>query len=546
MTISRRLPNTYLALSRRNVIAGLGAGLFVGATGARVSLAQAAAAIKPGGTMIVGINADPPALSILGSNATLTNCTSGQIHSTLITLSREGKPQPSLAKSWNISDDGLTYMFHLEEGVKWHDGVPFTSDDIRFSMMELNGKYVSLAKATLAGVESIETPDVNTVVVKLGRPDPAFFPWAFSQQEQAQIHARHIYENSDVTANPANLKPVGTGAYKFVEWESGSHITLEKNPDYFHMDQVFLDRVVFQVIPDAGARQLALENGDVDYIPFFGMSAASADTLQADANVQVFNSVRPARGLIMAYMNLRHEQLTKKEVRQALSYAIDREKIVKLALNGRGKAATSPIRSDDTAFYNPEVMKYPTDPDKANKILDDAGVTANGSTRFSIRLAYQSSGEGGALQSAGEIMRENLRAIGVELQLTPGDFATVWDNAYLKWDFDLAMASFFTGPDPKISVSPKYITENIQKVSGGNLMGYSNPKVDALLNAADVEMSPDKRKDLYGQAQAILVEEIPALWIWEKIYPSAARANITGLPSGMNHWEPYENVGFTS
>lgn len=529
--------------SRRQFVAGLGLG-FVGLTaGGGSALAQAAA--KRGGTLIVGINADPPALSILASAATLTNCTAGQLFSTLITLSPDGDVEPSLAKSWTISEDGTVYTFKLRTDVLWHDGKPFTAEDVRFSMVELNGRYNALARSSGEGIKSVEAPDAETVVITLKQPDPAFFPWAFSQQEQSLIHPKHIYEGTDVPMNPANLKPIGTGAFKFTEWKKGSHLTFDRNPDYFNKDAVLVDKVIFQIIPDAGARQLALEKGDIDYVPFFGLSAASADALEKAKDVKVFDSVRPAQGIIMAYMNTRNEFMAKIPVRQAISYAIDRKALVALALNGRGKAATGPIRSDSKGFYNPDVTLYARDVEKAKALLDQAGAVMRGRSRFAIRLAYQNSGEGGALQSAGEIMREHLREVGIELQLVPGDYATVWDRAYLHWDFDLAMGSFFTGPDPKISVSPKYISSNIKKATGANLMGYENPKVDELLNAADSEMNPQKRNDLYRQAQTILVDEVPALWLWEKTYPSASRDHVIGLPSGMNHWEPYENVGFT-
>jgi peptide/nickel transport system substrate-binding protein len=528
--------------TRRGVLGGLGIGLLGLTTGVRTTLAQEVK--KPGGTLVVAINEYPPALSILVTGATITNCVSGQIFNNLLKLSTTGKVLPNLAKAWKMSDNGMSYTFNLEPNVTWHDGTPFTSEDVRYSMLELNGKFNSLAQAATAQIAGIETPDPLTVVVKMKQADPAFFPWAFSQQEQALIHPKHIYEGTDVRMNPANQKPIGTGAFKLVEAERGSHITLEKNPTYFHKDAIFVDRLIFQVIPDEGARRLALENGDVDYIPYFCLSAATADALDGEKKVKVFDSVRPARGEILAYMNLRHPQLQKKEVRQAISYAIDREVLVKLALNGRGKAATGPIRSDHTEFYNPNVTKYKRDVAKANALLDKAGATRNGATRFNVKLAYQGSAEGGALQAAGEIMREQLKEVGIDLVLAPGDFAAVWDQAYLQWNFDMAMGSFFTGPDPKISVSPKYLSTNIRKANGANLMGYTNLDVDKLLKAADVEIDAEKRGDLYRQAQAILVDELPALWLWEKTYPSASSANVVGLPSGMNHWESYENVGF--
>ena len=320
---------------------------------------------------------------------------------------------------------------------------------------------------------------------------------------------------------------------------------LERNPDYFQKDHVFLDRVVFQIVPDSGARQVALERGDVDHIPYFALAAVRRRAaVSAYAASRSSNSVRPALGEIIMFFNLRHAQLGKKEVRQAIAHAIDRNVLVKLALNGRARVATGPIRSDNPPFYNPDVPKYPRDVARANRLLDKAGAPRRGASRFAVRLSYEGAGEGGALQSAAEIMREQLREVGIDLQLRPSDPAAWVDTAFIKWDFDMTMGSFGTGPDPKIAVSRLYKTENIQRIPSANLMGYSNPKVDDLLSRADLDLNQDTRARLYKEAQSIMVDELPALWLWEKFYPIANRDGLVGLPSGAMHSEGFLNVGW--
>ena len=534
--------------SRRRVLTGLAQGVALGAAGWLSDVPQAALAqaAKRGGTLIIALDNNPPAMTILASTATLTNCTSGQFFNTLMEFTRDFKLVPSLAKDWAVTPDGKQVTLHLQSGVTWHDGTPFTSEDVRYSIFELNGKYNALARATYAGISDIATPDATTVVVTLKKADPAFFPWAFSQPELAHIHPKHIYEGTDPRTNPANMKPIGTGAFRFVEWQNGSHIILERFPNYFRKEEIFLDRIVFQIIPEPGARQLALERGDIDHIPYFCLPTESIEPLSANPAVKIIDTVRPARGEILMYVNVRNEFLGKKAVRQALAYTIDKQKLVDLVLNGRGKPATGPIRSDHQPFYNPNVAKYPRNITLANKMLDEAGVPRkSGGIRFSTRLSYQSSGEGGALQAAGEVMREEMKEIGVDLQLTPMDPTAVLQTAFVDWNFDMMMGSFFTGPDPKISVSPKYLGSNVKRLLGANLTGYANPAVDVLLNAADNEMDEAKRADLYKQAQVILVDDLPVIWLWEKTYPLAVRANLIGLPSGAMHWEPYEGVHWT-
>jgi len=498
--------------------------------------------IQDGGTMVAAITGDPPMLTtVFGANI-LAVTLSGQLHDTLITMDQQGNIEPSLAESWEISEDGLTYTFNLRDDVTWHDGEPFTAADVAYTFGELTSEYNSLANATYSVVEEIETPDDHTVVLHLANADPAFFPWAFSQTNFAQIFPRHIYEGTDAETNENNYAPVGTGPFVFSEWVRGSHIIMERNPDYF--EPVHLDRIVFQIIPEPGARQLALEQGDVDYLPYFALAPASVDPLSENPETQVIPAMRPPAGEIIMFINLREAPLSDVNVRRALAYGLNRQQIVDLALAGRATPATGPIRSD-SFFYNPEIETYPRDIDRANQMLDDAGYPrGDDGTRFTLRLSYEAAGEGGAFQSAAEVMREQLREIGVALDLQPSDSATWQERAFIQWDFDLAMGSFGTGPDPAIGVARLYITENIVRQNARNLSGYSNPEVDALFAQGAVELDPEARRQIYQEAQAILVDELPAIWLWEKFYPIAIRTGLVGMPSGAMHSEPWSNVGW--
>ena len=528
--------------TRRDVVAGIAAAPVL--LSAVPALAQAA--IRKGGILVIAIQDNPPHLLTGISVDILTNFVAGNIYDTLIKMNSKFEVGPSLAKSWNASPDGLTYTFNLLPGVTWHDGQPFTSADVKHTFEEIAGKYSSLAKAAYKDVAAIETPDDLTVVVRMKTPDPSFFPWAFSQPNFAQIYPKHIYQGSDPRTNPANFKPVGTGPFKFREWARGDHIILERYPDYFRKDTIYLDRLVFQIIPDAGARQLALEKGEVDHLPYFALPPSAVEPLSHTRGVKIIDSVRPALGEIISFFNLRQAQLQSKDVRHAIAHAVDRDVLVKLAIDGHGKIATGPIRSDNPPFYNPDVPKYPHDVVRANQLLDQAGFPrGSGRMRFPLRIVYESMGEGGSLQSAAEIMREQLREVGIDLQLHPADPASWSDLAFIKWDFDLAMGSFGTGPDPKIAVSRLYKTENIQRIPSANLMGYSNPKVDDLLARGDAELNPDRRASLYKDAQVAMVEDLPALWLWEKSYPIAVRDGLVGLPSGAMHSEVFENVGWS-
>jgi len=530
-------------ISRRTFMGGIfGAGLL-----ASLPASAIAAAMKRGGTLIVGLQAEPPTLSTAAASDFVTLCVSGQLYSTLVTVDLDFKPQPCLAKSWTVSDDGLVYTFKLQDKATWSDGTPVTSEDVRYTLLDMKPKADVIADASLSVISKVECPDDKTVVITLKGPDPSFFPWAMSLTNVSHIFPKHVFQGTVPRENPAAFQPVSCGPFKFSDWQRGSAVTFVKDPGYFFADDVFIDRVVFQVIPDPGARQLALERGDVDYIPYFALSPSAADALSSSSEAKVINAIRPQSGIIMMLFNLRQKTLANRNVRHAIGYAVDRRKIVDLALNGRARPGVGPIRDDNTFYFNPDIERYDPDVAKANALLDSAGFAkgANG-MRFSLRIMYEAAGAGGATQAAAEIMREQLKAIGIDLQLMPTDTATWVSTALQKWDFDLTVGSFPTGPDPKIGFSPRFLTSNIKPQAGANSGGYSNPEVDRLLTAADNEPDLAKRADLYKQAQKIIVDDLPVLWLWEVFYPIATRKDLDGLPAGCMQTEPFVKVGWAA
>ena len=153
--------------------------------------------------------------------------------------------------------------------------------------------------------------------------------------------------------------------------------------------------------------------------------------------------------------------------------------------------------------------------------------------------------KGGGLQATAEIMREELRDFGIELVLEPKDYSVWMESAHLKWDFDLSMGSYQTGPDPAIAVSRLYITKNIQKLMGRNLMGYSNPIVDKLFDEGEREIDSPERIKIYHQVQEIMADDVPALWLWDRLSTLAYRTRVKGDIVGGAHLENFENVWVT-
>lgn len=211
-------------------------------------------------TLMLGINQNGP-----------TSMIAGNIYESLLRYDGKLDPQPSLAKSWEVSADARNYTFRLQSGVKWHDGRPFTADDVVFSLEKFLREVHPRWRPIYEGqIEKIEKVDDLTVVVRLKQP---FGPLLMSQEvASAPIVPKHIYEGTDFRANPANNTPIGTGPYKFSEWKRGSYIHLVKNPDYWLKDKPFFEDVYWEIIPDAAARAVAYESGSVDVLTARSMS----------------------------------------------------------------------------------------------------------------------------------------------------------------------------------------------------------------------------------------------------------------------------------
>lgn len=223
---------------------------------------------KKGGTFIIAHWGDPISFNPDAKVDDAGNGIYGCIFSKLITLDADYNVIPDLAESWEVSEDGLTYTFHLRKGVKWHDGHPFTSADVAWTLNQIRTHKEAPAWKNLVDVEDIETPDDYTVIIKLSKPYAPFL--GFLAWYGTWIMPQHLYaitENGspvDWLSNPHNQNPVGTGPFKFAEWVKGDHVTVEKNPDYF-LGEPYVDKIVFKILPDENTALQAFLNGEVDY-----------------------------------------------------------------------------------------------------------------------------------------------------------------------------------------------------------------------------------------------------------------------------------------
>jgi peptide/nickel transport system substrate-binding protein len=381
------------------------------------------------------------------------------------------------------------------------------------------------------------------VVFQLKYPYPPLLR-GLAYFNSSTILPKHIFDNgTDPRENPANLKPVGTGPYIFKEYSKGSHIVFERNPDYHLQGRPVIDRLVFQIIPNEAARGLALQKGDVDFIPYYAMPLGEVEIMRKDPKVEVTFAKRMIAGEYMAFLNTRQGPLAKKEVRQALYHALNREELLSKAGFGYGKVSAGPISSEQPIFYTDKVKTYDFDPDLANKMLNDAGFPrgADGK-RFRLRVSFDL--KEGPMNDTARLMRTYFDAVGVDLDIQGMDSGAWRNSAFQNWDFDITMGSFSTGPDPAVGVERLYSCKTIEKLMARNASGYCNPKLDEIFAQAGREQDEKKRIELYHQVQAILAEDAPHWWLWDRYYPIAFNAELEGITDDMTGYGAFDGVSW--
>lgn len=474
---------------------------------------------KPGGTANAVIQPEPPGLMLALIQNGPTQMVAGNIYEGLLRYSPKLEPQPSLAESWKVSEDAKTYTFTLKKGVTWHDGKPFTSADVLFSIETLKVTHAR-ARANLVQLDKVEAPDESTVVFTLKQPFGPFL--GIFEVGSMPMIPKHVYDGSDIKTNPANNTPLGTGPFMFKEWKKGSFIQLVKNPNYHVKGKPYLDEVYWHVVPDAAARSIAFETGKVDILPGgsienFDVPRVSKlkDTCVTGAGWEFFG---PHSWL---WLNNRSGPTANKQFRQAVMHALDRDFAKDVIWNGLGKVATGPSGSA-VRFYSADVPKYDFNPGKAKALLKEAGYKGE-----KIRLLPLPYGE--TWQRWAEAVRQNLQDVGITVEMVATDVPG-WNQKTAEWDYDIAFTYLYQYGDPALGVARNYITSQIAKGSPfNNVEGYSNPEIDKLFADGAVAASDRERAALYLAAQKKLVEDVPVAWLLELQFPTITRCKIKDL-----------------
>lgn len=487
-----------------------------------------AAAQAKGGVLNVVVQPEPPGIMIGIFQNVPSQMVGGNIFEGLLRFDADLKPHPLLAESWESAADGMSHSFKLKENVLWHDGKPFTSEDVVFSIDKMLRETHPRVRNFLTAVESITADGPHKVDFKMKHPFAPFIQ-SFEVGSMPML-PKHLYEGTDYATNAVNSAPIGTGPLKFAEWQKGAFLKLVANEQYHETGLPSVEAVYFHVIPDGASRATAYETGKVDVLPGGSVEYFDIERLSQLPNTEITTKGWEFQGSqCFLWLNNTSKWVSDKRVRQALMYALDREAMRDIAFFGYAKVAPSPWNSS-TKYYTEDIKQYPRDVAKAKELLKDAGY--DGSAIRLLPLPY-----GETWQRLAEIARENLSEAGINVEFTATDVAG-WNQRLGDKDYDIAFSYMSQYGDPALGVARLYTTSNIIKGSPwNNVSAFSNADLDALFDAGAREVDEEKRAKIYHDAQALIAEEVPLAWLFEMIWPTIHRANIKNLISsavGLN------------
>ncbi|MCL6590746.1 MAG: peptide-binding protein [Firmicutes bacterium] len=473
---------------------------------------------------------------MLGDNETLNPILSENFNETeiitcifsrLLRMNDKLQMEPELlAKMPTVSKDNLTYTFQLRKGVKFHDGVELTSADVKFlyDMKMAPGNAVP-SREMWEKIKEFKIIDKYNFQITLKKTDaPWLENWCYTD---CVIPPKHILEkefkegNNSLTKGGAfSRNPIGSGPYRFVEWKTDQYVMLKKNPNYFIKGQPKIDTIVFKVVPDTNGLLAQFKNGEIDV--YRGAQSNQyrelIDMKNKGAKIEVFKY--PTFTYMHADFNLNHPALKEKVVRQALCYAFPKQKFIETVLDGIGTPADSNIVPMSWA-YTKNVRKYEYDPEKAKKMLDEAGwKPGEGGVREKngVKLAFTMSTNSGnkTREKFEEIAKQEWEAIGAKVTIQNYEAATLFGDILENFKFDIIIFAWISAADPDCFTlwhSTQIPTEANGK-QGQNYVSYINPRIDTLVEQGQVELNQAKRAKIYQEVQQILAEEVPYMFVY--------------------------------
>ena len=477
---------------------------------------------KKGGKVTIPIVADPTFNPWHPNAFAESNVVNRVIFSGLTQPGKDLLPMPDLATKWETSEDELEWTFHLRDDVLWHDGEKFTAEDVAYTFNEiaLNEKLGANNTSNFRLLKEVQVVDEYTVKFLMEKPVAALPAYLSFNTE---IIPKHIFEGKDPWELTSFNKeqPVGTGSFKVKSYTSGQSVVLERNED-FYGETALLDEIEYKVLADANTHVAQLLSGELSIFALDDLSAI--DRIENAENVSIYARETPRFFWIIA--NQEEEKYQDVRVRQAILHSIDRQNIIDTVLKGYGTIADAGIAPALKEYYTDDVTRYDFDPERAKELLAEAGwkdtdgdgIVDKDGKPFTIDFKI---GIQGDLEAISQMVQQYLIKAGFDVKLNAMEWNAMVQDVVVNRNYEVSLNWWRYPADPDLSA---YMHSD--SVKGYNIPAYKNPELDKLLDAGGQTSDVEERQKIYIEAQKLMAEELPYIFLW---YPQEAQVRVDKL-----------------
>ncbi|BCH66479.1 peptide ABC transporter substrate-binding protein [Agrobacterium vitis] len=508
-----------------------------------IGIRAASAATKSiKGQLTVGFSQEPTVFNPHMPHIEVDEGIHFSIFDTLFSVDAAGKFVPGLAvdvpsvENGGISADGLKWKVKLRDGVTWHDGKPFTAEDVKATLeLLVDANFRSWRKTGHEFVRDLTVVSPTEITWRMDKP---FAPYP-SILASTFITPKHLLSASaDPNNAPFNTAPVGTGPFKWAERVAGDHILLAANPDYFG-EGPYVEKLIYKYVPDLNVMYTQFKTGDIDVV---GLQWITPDHYEEAKGLdgKVVNVV-PGSTVESFTFNMERPQFKEAAVREALYAAIDKQSIIEALYYGLPTPTESYV-PQQSFYFNPDLPKHEYDIAKAKKLLDDAGWVAGSDgirAKGGVKLSFTCSTTAGnhIREQVQQFLQQSFKDIGVEMTISNLPPAVMWGDYWTLSKFDAVIVGldFLTGSDPDTSNFFRSTAIPAKGGSGQNTWQFSNQQVDELLTKGGELFVPEERKAVYLKIQEIMRKELPLL-------PMFQYATVRGHKQGVENVTPNVNV----
>jgi peptide/nickel transport system substrate-binding protein len=451
-------------------------------------------------SLTVQVTAEPPGLDLTASPASATAAVVFyNVQEALVKVDQHGKLVPWLAERWHTADN-LNYTFFLKPGVRFHNGRPFTAEDVKYVLDRARNPETKHPHVKhYEGITAIHVKDERTVTISLGKPNAMFL---YTLARQGSV----MYPKEAV--DQLKTQPVGTGPFTLARWDRGDRIVVRRNPDYHVKGLPKLEQVTFRFIADQNAALAALQAGDVDVVAGTALGPESVEVVRRSPHLQVIVG-ETTNDVILALNNSR-KPYSDLRVRRALTHAINKDEVLKGAMFGMGRLLGTNIDTLNPYFVD-KSKAVPHDPQRARQLLTEAGYPNGFDAVLRVTPQYPYT------IRTGEVIVGQLARVGVRVRLEQIEWAQWLRRVYSDADYDMTIIGHAEGWDAGNYANPKYYFR------------YDSPRFQEVFQKSETTLDDAKRRGLYQTLQDIMVEEAPVVWLYEYPMLVAAKKDVRGL-----------------